>query len=284
MTTHTTAAHDHDDHREGLVHDLPRIVGRRRLLGLFGGVGATVALAACGTDASTSTTSGSPGGAAPAGAGAAAATVADGEIPEETAGPYPADGSNGPDVLSESGVVRQDLTTSFGSASGSVDGVPLTIRLRVYDLAGDDVTALAGAAVYLWHCDAEGAYSLYSAGAEQENWLRGVQEADEDGLLTFTTIVPGCYPGRWPHAHFEVYPSLADATTASNRLRTTQLALPQDVCEAVYADERYRGSADNLTQLSLDSDMVFADGWSLQMPTLTGSVEEGYVATLNVPV
>lgn len=283
MTTHTTAAPDHDDHREGLVHDLPRIVGRRRFLGLFGGVGATVALAACGADASTSTTSGSSAGAAPAGPGAAAA-VADGEIPEETAGPYPADGSNGPDVLSESGVVRRDLTTSFGSASGSVDGVPLTIRLRVYDLAGDDVTALAGAAVYLWHCDAEGAYSLYSAGAEQENWLRGVQEADADGMLSFTTIVPGCYPGRWPHAHFEVYPSLTDATTASNRLRTTQLALPQDVCEAVYADDRYAGSADNLAQLSLDSDMVFSDGWSLQMPALTGSVEEGYVATLNVPV
>lgn len=282
MTTHPTAAPDHDDHREGLVHDLPRIVGRRRLLGLFGGVGATVALAACGTDATTATSTGSTGSASTGGGAVVAA--ADGEIPEETAGPYPADGSNGPDVLSESGVVRRDLTTSFGSASGSVDGVPLTIRLRVYDLAGDDVTALAGAAVYLWHCDAEGAYSLYSAGAEQENWLRGVQEADADGMLTFTTIIPGCYPGRWPHAHFEVYPSLTDATTASDRLRTTQLALPQDVCEAVYADARYPGSADNLARLSLDSDMVFADGWSLQMPTVTGSVEEGYVATLNVPV
>lgn len=282
MTTHPTAAPDHDDHREGLVHDLPRIVGRRRLLGLFGGVGATVALAACGTDATTATSTGSTGSASTGGGAVVAA--ADGEIPEETAGPYPADGSNGPDVLSESGVVRRDLTTSFGSASGSVDGVPLTIRLRVYDFAGDDVTALAGAAVYLWHCDAEGAYSLYSAGAEQENWLRGVQEADADGMLTFTTIIPGCYPGRWPHAHFEVYPSLTDATTASDRLRTTQLALPQDVCEAVYADARYPGSADNLARLSLDSDMVFADGWSLQMPTVTGSVEEGYVATLNVPV
>jgi hypothetical protein len=30
--------------------------------------------------------------------------------------------------------------------------------------------------------------------------------------------------------------------------------------------------------------MVFADGYSLQMATVTGSVDEGYVATLNIPV
>lgn len=34
-------------------------------------------------------------------------------------------------------------------------------------------TALAGAAVYLWHCDRDGRYSLYSSGAENENYLRG---------------------------------------------------------------------------------------------------------------
>ena len=34
------------------------------------------------------------------------------EIPEETAGPYPGDGSNGPDVLAEDGIVRQDITTA----------------------------------------------------------------------------------------------------------------------------------------------------------------------------
>ena len=61
------------------------------------------------------------------------------EIPQETAGPYPGDGSNGVNVLSESGVVRSDLTTSFGGASGVAGGVPTTVRLRVYDLEGEDV-------------------------------------------------------------------------------------------------------------------------------------------------
>ena len=56
-------------------------------------------------------------------------SVADGEIPEETAGPYPGDGSNGVNVLTESGIVRSDITSSFGSASGVAEGVPTTVKL-----------------------------------------------------------------------------------------------------------------------------------------------------------
>lgn len=117
-----------------------------------------------------------------------------------------------------------------------------------------------------------------------ENYLRGVQEAGDDGALEFTSIFPAAYDGRWPHIHFEVYPSLDDATSASNKLRTSQIALPADVCDTVYATEGYEASVDNLARTSLSSDMVFADGYSLQMATVTGSVDEGYVATLNVPV
>ena len=117
--------------------------------------------------------------------------VADGEIPEETAGPYPGDGSNGVNVLSESGIVRSDLTSSFGSASGVAEGVPVTVKLKVYDLNGTDVTPLAGAAVYLWHCDREGSYSLYSDGVADENYLRGVQETDADGTVAVHHDLPG---------------------------------------------------------------------------------------------
>ncbi len=143
--------------------------------------------------------------------------VADGEIPEETAGPYPGDGTNGPNVLAESGVVRSDITTSFGDASGVAEGVPVTVKLKVYDLNGDDATPLAGAAVYLWHCDRGGNYSMYDGDAVSENYLRGVQEAADDGTLPFTTIFPACYAGRWPHMHFEVYESLDAATNGSRQ-------------------------------------------------------------------
>ena len=166
--------------------------------------------------------------------------VADGEIPEETAGPYPGDGSNGLNVLTESGVVRSDITSSFGSASGVAEGVPLTVRLKVYDLAGEDATALAGAAVYLWHCDREGRYSMYDEAIADENYLRGVQEADADGRVEFTTIFPAAYSGRWPHIHFEVYQSLDEATSAENKLRTSQLAFPEDACDEVYATDGLR--------------------------------------------
>jgi protocatechuate 3,4-dioxygenase beta subunit len=126
--------------------------------------------------------------------------------------------------------VRQDITSSFGDASGVAAGVPLTLRFRVYDLSGDDATPLPGAAVYAWHCDRDGSYSMYDGDAVAQNYLRGVQEADSEGWLGFTTIFPGCYAGRWPHVHFEVYESVDTATRASNKLRTSQLAFPADVC------------------------------------------------------
>jgi protocatechuate 3,4-dioxygenase beta subunit len=297
--------HEHD---LGLQHDLgtlqKRSLGRRGMLGIFGGLGVAAGAAGCGADSSgTSTTTDASGAAAsgaatpPAGGpggggeppsggmgGDSSVEVADGEIPEETAGPYPGDGSNGPNVLTESGVVRSDITTSFGSASGVAAGNPLTLRFKVYDLTGEDVEIMAGAAVYAWHCDSAGNYSMYDGDAVNENYLRGVQETDDDGWLQFTTIFPGCYAGRWPHVHFEVYESLDKATSASNKLRTSQLAFPQDVCEQVYATSGYESSVSNLAGVSLDSDGIFSDGYSLQLAKMTGSVEEGFVATLSVPI
>ncbi|MFI5427565.1 hypothetical protein [Aeromicrobium sp. UC242_57] len=40
----------------------------------------------------------------------------------------------------------------------------------------------------------------------------------------------------------------------------------------------------NMAQTSLDSDMVFSDGYSLQMAKATGSVDEGYALSLNIAV
>jgi protocatechuate 3,4-dioxygenase beta subunit len=186
-------------------------------------------------------------------------------------------------VLTESGIVRSDITRSFGSASGVAEGVPLTIRLTVLDTA-NGAGPLEGAAVYLWHCDREGRYSLYSKGITQENYLRGVQETGSDGTVTFTSIFPAAYSGRWPHVHFEVYPSLDAATTASGKLRTSQLAFPEDACRQVYATDGYAQSVQNLAQASLETDMVFSDGYSLQLAKVTGNVGDGMTATLNVPV
>jgi protocatechuate 3,4-dioxygenase beta subunit len=273
------------EHDLGLEYDLGTL-RRRNVLRLLAGVG-FAAIAGCATDtdsgtAPSGTTSATTSSSPTASTTTSASTDVD-QIPEETGGPYPGDGSNGPNVLTESGIVRSDITKSFGSASGVATGVPLTVELTILD--ADKDSAVAGAAVYLWHCDAQGRYSLYSDGATEENYLRGVQAADSSGKVTFTTIFPAAYSGRWPHIHFEVYSSLSEATAAGKISRTSQLALPKDVCSTVYATDGYDGSAQNLAQTSLENDNVFGDDDGVhQVATVTGDVDSGFVAKLDVGI
>jgi protocatechuate 3,4-dioxygenase beta subunit len=260
--------HDHD-HTEifdrGLQFDLSTLLDRRRLLGLFAGAG-LAAVAGCSPSTSPSTP--------------APPSVGGGRIPEETAGPYPGDGSNGPNILSQSGIVRGDIRSSFGTGSAVAGGIPLTISFTVQKGS----SPLAGGAVYVWHCDREGRYSMYSDGATDQNYLRGVQEIAADGRVSFTSIFPACYAGRWPHIHFEVYPSLAQATNASSKIATSQIALPKQICDAVYATSGYEQSVHNLQQVSLDRDMVFSDGYANELGSMTGTVSSNLTVTLPVSV
>ena len=207
-----------------------------------------------------------------------------GEIPDETAGPYPGDGSNGPDVLEQSGIVRSDIRSSFGDASGTAQGVPMQLELAIKDLANGG-GGFKGVAVYVWHCDREGRYSMYSDGVTGENYLRGVQVAGADGRVRFTSIFPACYSGRWPHVHFEVYPDTASITDDSKVIATSQVALPADTCTKVYAQSGYEQSVSNLSQVSLDNDNVFGDdGGKSQLATVSGEVTGGLKVSLTVGV
>ena len=254
---------------QGLGFDLATLMGRRRMLRGLGLGALTLGLAACGTATS---------------AGTGSASTSTGEIPDETAGPYPGDGSNGPNILSESGVVRSDIRSSFGTSTTTAEGVPMTLELTITDMAGGDVP-FEGVAVYVWHCTREGEYSMYGTGIEDENYLRGVQIAGADGKVTFTSIVPACYSGRWPHVHFEVYPDRASITDATNAIATSQVALPQDVCDAVFATTGYEQSVSNLAQVSLTSDNVFGDdGGASQLAMVTGDVAGGYTVSLTAAV
>jgi len=270
---------DHDDHDEfgGLHRDLREtgaVIDRRKALRLAARFGMSVgALQLLGCGSSSDST-----GVVDPNTGGACAS----KIPEETAGPYPADSSNGPSVLNQTGVVRSDIRTSFAGLSGTATGVPLTIALTI--VSASTCAPLANRAVYLWHCDQAGRYSLYSAGATNQNYLRGVQAADANGKVTFTSIFPACYAGRWPHIHFEVFPSLTAATNVANKIATSQLALPKATCDLVYATSGYQSSITNLSQVSLASDMVFSDGSSLELATITGSIATGLTATLTVAV
>ncbi len=278
----------HSFHDGGLIEDLARMaLARRRALGWLAGM----ALAGCGgggSSSTTSSTSSSGSGTTPT-TGGTTTTGSCSVVPNETEGPYPADGSNAANggvanALALAGIVRSDIRSSVAPGSATAAGVPLTLTLKLED-ASNSCADLAGYAIYVWHCDAPGRYSLYSSGVTAENYLRGVQLTGADGTVTFTTIFPGCYAGRVPHIHFEVYRSTAQATSYANKLRTSQIAFPLDTCATIYAGASgYGSSTSNLASISFSSDMVFSDGVSLELATLTGSVAAGYAASLTVGI
>jgi protocatechuate 3,4-dioxygenase beta subunit len=113
-------------------------------------------------------------------------------------------------------------------------GVPLTLRLRVIDSA--TCRPLRNAGVEIWHCDALGVYSGYTASGsggggmptppsgdpsappgggapggghatptDDLTFLRGLQISDHLGYVVFATIVPGWYAGRAVHIHTKVH-------------------------------------------------------------------------------
>lgn len=272
---------------QGAGFDLSTLLTRRRVLGLVGIGAGTLALAACSAVASTGSSSSSaaatPSSPAPSPSSTVDTSPAADEIPEETNGPYPADGSNGVNILEDSGIVRSDIRSSIGGGT-TADGVPLSFTFTVTDLANGGVP-FEGVAVYAWHCDAQGRYSMYSSGVEGETFLRGIQVADAKGQVTFQTIVPGCYAGRWTHIHFEIYPDVASATDVSNVIATSQVAFPEDMLGEVYALAAYDGSARNLAGVgSLENDNVFSDGHELQLGSFSGSASSGFSGSLPVGV
>jgi protocatechuate 3,4-dioxygenase beta subunit len=131
--------------------------------------------------------------------------------------------------------------------------VPLTVKLRLTSASSG--RPISGNKVRLWHCDGDGA-------------LAGT---DPNGWVTFTSVFPATEAGRWPHLHFEVVGR-----------RTAQLALPGDACVRAYAAEAYGESKRNLARSSPAD--ALRDGMSLEMASVTGDVDRGFVATRTVGV
>jgi len=218
-----------------------------------------------------------------------AAEAACAAVPAETAGPYPADGTSASgqrlNALTLSGIVRSDIRRSVGSASGTAAGVPLSVVLTLVN--STTCAPLTGLAVYAWHCTRDGSYSMYSGGHTNQNYLRGVQVSDASGIVQFSTIFPGCYSGRWPHIHFEVYASLGaalDDGAVGDHLLVSQLALPSASCAEVYDTAAgYAASADIFAATSLARDNVFGDDLARrQMAAVQGHMAGGYTASLQV--
>lgn len=259
---------------EGLRADLPRLIGRRGLLaGLVGGGAALAFLAG-------------RGGAEVTGIGPDGAQCVG--MPAEMAGPFPADGTNVRagqvvNILTEAGVIREDIRGSIGGLRPVAAGVPLRLDLRLVDVRRA-CAPLAGRAVYVWQCDAAGVYSIY--GASDRNYLRGVAISDAEGRVRMLTVVPGTYPGRWPHLHFEVFANAAAAVDGGAALLTGQLALPEEACRVAYvADAAYAASRAALDGVRFERDIIFRNGTAAeraaQMLRVTGDAS-GFVAVGEV--
>ncbi len=120
-------------------------------------------------------------------------------------------------------------------------------------------------AVYVWHCDRAGNYSLYSQDAAEQNYLRGVQVADQNGRVF-------------------VHVDLA-AVAGENARLTSQIALPEDTCTAVFEhDSGYDASVQNLSNVTLNSDNVFGDGWDAELAKVSGDPTTGMTVALTIGV
>ncbi|HEY3603468.1 MAG TPA: hypothetical protein VGL04_02260 [Sporichthyaceae bacterium] len=278
-----------------------RAVSRRRVLGLFGSTAGLALLAGCSRSSGAATNaaavvlrpSGRPtasdpgsGGGPPSSPPTVAATptpVPRGTTPWAPAGPYAADGPDDPNFLALDGSVRRDVRAGLGAGTETAQGVPMTVRLTLTN-HDDHGRPYNGAAIYLWHANRDGAYSMYGPDLTHETYLRGVQPAYADGVIEFTSIFPGVEPGRWPHLHLEVYEDVQSAADAGTILRTAQLALPAAACRAVYASPGYGAAAARFPQVGLGTDPVFAGGTTGRLATASGSVGKGYTVELTVEV
>jgi protocatechuate 3,4-dioxygenase beta subunit len=126
--------------------------------------------------------------------------------------------------------IRADPVTGAVSA-----GVPLTLRFNVTRVDGSACTALTGAYLDVWHCDAAGVYSDVTAQGNAgggRKFLRGYQLTDASGVASFTTIYPGWYSGRAVHVHFKLR---LFAGTAKTYEFTSQFFFDETLTSAVHA-------------------------------------------------
>ena len=260
--------YDHPD-RHTDIHDddipVGRILTRREMLKLFGGAGIT--LLASGTLAKV-----------------ALAQEATPEMmaldcvvrPEMTEGPYFVD------TMLERSDIRADTLLDIVKA-----GVPLSLKLVVYDVTDGQCAPLEGVQVDIWQCDALGTYSaVEDAGFEtlEENWLRGYQITDEEGMVEFMTIYPGWYSGRTVHVHVKIR---TEPESEEGYEFTSQFYFDDELSDMIHAMEPYSEITEERDTYN-DTDMHYdGETGDMMLLTLEEADEEsdaagGYTAVFSI--
>lgn len=184
--------------------------------------------------------------------------------PEQTEGPYFVDGN----------LNRSDIRTD--PATGKVSaGVPLQLQLRVSAIRDGNCQPLPGAVVDIWHCDADGVYS----GVEGSPglFLRGLQVADAAGVVNFTTIYPGWYPGRAVHIHFKIRVAAAGGRAD---VLTSQLYFDDAITDQVYRLQPYAKRPNRQPRNGGDSLFQYDQGRQLLLKPAGDA--KGYVARFDI--
>jgi len=217
-----------------------RILSRRDVLTMFGAASAAASLPACVVS------------------------------PDLTEGPYFVDEK----------LNRSDIRSN--PSDGAVkDGALLRLELRVSTVSSGDCIALQGAMVDIWQCDALGVYSGVSDpgfNTKGQQFLRGYQITDADGMARFTTIYPGWYQGRTVHIHFKVRTDSADGHSYEF---TSQFFFDDTLTDQVHAEEPY--ASKGVRTLRNDGDGIYRDGGD-QLLLTVNKTDDGYLGTFDIGI
>jgi len=158
-------------------------------------------------------------------------------------------------------------------------GLPLALQFAVSAYASGVCTPLQGAQVDVWHCDAGGTYSDVG-GAAGQNFLRGYQVTDANGLAKFTTIYPGWYTGRAVHIHVKV--RLFDASNRTTTEATTQVFFDDAVSDSVFASVApYDARSSRDTRNGADG--IYGNRTALLL-ALSGDTKSGYTGSIPLGI
>ena len=189
-------------------------LNRRQALAGFGSVSLGALLAACSGDDDTAETARveTSEGTTSRFDGAATCT----QTAEQTEGPFYFDVDR----------IRSDIREDR-------EGAAFRLGVRVREAGACE--PIQNAVVDIWHCDARGSYSGFQ-GEDSETYLRGAQVTNRDGIVEFTTIYPGWYPGRTVHIHAKVH---VDRQT----VLTTQFYFDDAFSTKVFEGDAYASAA-----------------------------------------
>jgi protocatechuate 3,4-dioxygenase beta subunit len=168
-------------------------------------------------------------------------------LPTEIAGPFPLD------LTDNNFYFRKDIREGK-------TGAKLNLKLKVTNTS--NCTPMKNVRINIWQCDKDGDYSGYTDfNTQGATFLRGYQITDANGIVDFTTILPGWYLDRVCHIHIQVFVSTAYAVVS-------QFTFPEKAKNDIYLANKTLYTK-GIDPQPISTDLSFDDGFDHQLATLT---------------